>query len=114
VTEGGIATALAELSQAGGRGLCIRRDSLPVYPLTRRMGEILGIDPLGLIGSGSLLICCRPDHAPRLISELEKNDIAVADIGEVVRNPPGIDALECGSPVPWPRFDVDEITRLFG
>ena len=113
VTEGGIATALAELSQAGGRGICIRRDRLPVYPLTRRMGAILGIDPLGLIGSGSLLICCRPGDAPRLVSELERNDIAVTDIGEVTPDAAGIDAVENGSPVPWPRFDVDEITRLF-
>ena len=114
VTEGGIATALLELSQAGARGIRIRRDRLPVYPQTRRMGAILGIDPLGLIGSGSLLICCRPDDAPRLVSELEKNNIAVADIGEVTKSPPGIEAMESGLPVSWPRFDVDEITRLFG
>jgi hydrogenase expression/formation protein HypE len=113
VTEGGIATALSELSQAGGRGMRIRRDRLPVYPQTRRMGKLLGIDPLGLIGSGSLLICCRPDDAPRLVTGLEQNDIAVTDIGTVTAGPPGIDAVENGSPAPWPRFDVDEITRLF-
>jgi hydrogenase expression/formation protein HypE len=113
VTEGGIATALSELSQAGGRGMRIRRDRLPVYPQTRRMGKLLGIDPLGLIGSGSLLICCRPDDAPRLVTGLEQNDITVTDIGTVTAGPPGIDAVENGSPAPWPRFDVDEITRLF-
>jgi hydrogenase maturation factor len=114
VTEGGIATALMELSQAGGKGLTIRRDALPIYPQTRRLADLLGIDPLGLIGSGSLLICCRPEYASRLIAVLEKSDIAVADIGEVTPDSPGIDAVENGSPVPWPRFDVDEITRLFG
>jgi hydrogenase expression/formation protein HypE len=93
--------------------MCIRRDALPVYPLTDRMGDLLGIDPLGLIGSGSLLICCRPDDAPRLVTGLEQNDIAVTDIGTVTAGPPGIDAVENGSPAPWPRFDVDEITRLF-
>ncbi|MBC2710324.1 MAG: HAD hydrolase-like protein [Desulfosarcina sp.] len=114
VTEGGIATALAELSEAGGRGIRVRKDAIPVYPQTRQMGDILGIDPLGLIGSGSLLICCRPEYAHRLVSDLEKNDIAVADIGVVTQAEPGIDAVENGLPVPWPRFDVDEITRLFG
>jgi len=113
VTEGGVATALAELSQAGGKGLRIRRDALPVYPQTRRMGEILGIDPLGLIGSGSLLICCRPETAQRLVADLGKNGIAVTDIGRVTQDEPGIDAVENGAPVPWPQFDVDEITRLF-
>ena len=94
MTEGGIATALAELSQAGGRGMRIRRDKLPVYPQTRRMGEILGIDPLGLIGSGSLLICCRPDCADRLLSEMEKAGIMATDIGVVTEAGPGIDAVE--------------------
>jgi hydrogenase maturation factor len=114
VTEGGIATALTELSQAGGRGIRIRCDALPVYPQTRRMGELLGIDPLGLIGSGSLLICCRPDRAQRLLSELKKAAIVATDIGVVTESGPGIDAMEKETSVGWPDFDVDEITRLFG
>jgi len=93
VTEGGIATALAELSQAGGRGMRIRLDHIPVYPQTRRMGDILGIDPLGLIGSGSLLICCRPDGTQRLVDALEKDGIAVVDIGLVTDQAPGIAAF---------------------
>lgn len=114
VTEGGLATALAELSQAGGCGIRVRKEAVPIYSQTRQMGDILGIDPLGLIGSGSLLICCRPESARRLVSALEKNDIPVADIGVVTSDNPGIDAVENGRPVPWPRFEVDEITRLFG
>jgi len=113
VTEGGIATALAELSQAGGRGLRIRKDNLPVFSETARMGRLLGIDPLGLIGSGSLLICCRPERVNRLVAALEEAGIAVADIGAVTADGPGIDAVEMGSPVAWPVFDVDEITKLF-
>ncbi|MGA6924851.1 MAG: HAD family hydrolase [Desulfosarcina sp.] len=113
VTEGGIATALAELSQAGGRGLCIRRDAIPVYPQTRRMGELLGIDPLGLIGSGSLLICCRSERSDQLLTELSNADIMATDIGIVTDAGPDIDAVDHDVAVAWPRFDVDEITRLF-
>jgi len=113
VTEGGIATALMELSLAGGRGIRILCERIPVYPRTRRMAQILGLDPLGLIGSGSLLICCRPHHARQLMADLDKANIAVTDIGEVTSADAGIEALENGQSVPWPRFDVDEITRLF-
>ena len=113
VTEGGIATALAELSEAGGKGLRIHKGNLPVFPETVQMGRLLGIDPLGLIGSGSLLICCRPDRAERLVAELEKNGITVADIGAVTADGPGIDAVEQGSPAKWPVFEGDEITKLF-
>ena len=114
VTEGGIATALMELSQAGGRGICIRKDALPVYPLTRRIGDLLGIDPLGLIGSGSLLVCCRPDRADQLLSAWQNAGIMASEIGAVTAAGPGIHAVENDKPVPWPRFDADEITRLFG
>ena len=114
VTEGGIATALTELSQAGRWGIRIQRDALPVFPQTRRMGEVLGIDPLGLIGSGSLLICCRPDRADRLLSEMKKAAIMATDIGVVTEAEPGIEAVEKEASVGWPHFDVDEITRLFG
>jgi hydrogenase maturation factor len=113
VTEGGIATAVAELAQAGGRRLKIRLEAVPVFAETRRMGRLLGIDPLGLIGSGSLLICCRPDRVARLVDALTRSGIAVADIGEVTDGPPGVDALENGLPAVWPDFAVDEITRLF-
>jgi len=113
VTEGGIATALMELSLAGGRGLRIQCNRVPVYPQTRRMADILGIDPLGLIGSGSLLICCHAHHARQLVVDLEKAGIAVADIGEVTTAEAGIEALDKGRSVSWPTFHVDEITRLF-
>jgi hydrogenase expression/formation protein HypE len=113
VTEGGIATAVAELSQAGGRRLIIRKEAVPVFAETRRMGRLLGIDPLGLIGSGSLLICCRPDRVERLVAELTQSGIAVADIGEVTDGLPAVEAFENGLPTIWPGFAVDEITRLF-
>ena len=61
VTEGGIATALEELSAAGGCRLRVDLDRIPVFPETRTICRLLGVHPLGLIGSGSLLICCRPN-----------------------------------------------------
>ena len=59
VTEGGAATAIEELSAAAGHKIRIDLDRIPVLDRCRRVCDLLGIDPLGLIGSGSLLICCR-------------------------------------------------------
>jgi hydrogenase maturation factor len=113
VTEGGLATALEELGTAGGHRLHINRDAIPVYPQTRTICRLLGIDPFGLIGSGSLLICCRADHCSRLTADLAAADITVARIGEVLGAGRGVEAYENGRRVEWPRFEVDEITRLF-
>jgi hydrogenase expression/formation protein HypE len=113
VTEGGIATALAELSAAGGFELRVETDRIPIFPETRRLCRLLGVQPLGLIGSGSLLICCRPKSADRVEANLRREGIAVARIGAVGEPGAGIRAFKSGRPAAWPSFEVDEIARLF-
>ncbi len=113
VTEGGLATALTELSVAGGQRLAIDVASIPVYPQTARICRLLGIDPLGLIGSGSLLVTCHPDSSAPLETAIRDRGIPVARIGEVLGPGEGIDARRCGRAVDWPVFTVDELTRLF-
>jgi HAD superfamily hydrolase (TIGR01509 family) len=113
VTEGGVATALEEFSQAAGFGLQIEINAIPVFEATRRIGALLNLNPLGLIGSGSLLIGCRPEAAPLLMAELKAAGVAASRIGEVIAAPVGVRATANGHPAAWPRFDVDEIARLF-
>ena len=113
VTEGGVATALEELSAAGGCRLRVDLDRIPVFPETRRICRLLGLHPLGLIGSGSLLICCRPKHADRLEAGLRRSGVQVASIGEVAEKGVGVRGFRGGRPARWPRFEVDEIARLF-
>jgi hydrogenase maturation factor len=113
VTEGGLATALEELSVAGEHKIRVDLEHIPVFDQTRKFCEVLGLDPLGLIGSGSLLICCRPQNGPVLIKRLQDAFIAVTPIGRVSGPGAGVEALRGGRPARWPRFEVDEITKLF-
>jgi hydrogenase maturation factor len=113
VTEGGIATALEELSAAGGYRLRVEADRIPVFPETRRLCRLLRINPLGLIGSGSLLICCHPRTQARLEAELRRAGIRVTAIGVVGARGEGVRAFKDERPTRWPSFEVDEIARLF-
>ena len=113
VTEGGLATAVEELSVAGGYRIEIDTDSIPVFDETRTVCDLLNIDPLGLIGSGSLLICCREEAGEGLLQEIRKAGIDVNCIGKVLEKGQGITALKNSRPVAWPQFEVDEIARLF-
>ena len=113
VTEGGLATALEELGIAGGHRIKIDMDSIPVYAQTRKIGQLLNIDPLGLIGSGSLLICCREAGCEALMAAIGKAGIAVTCIGEVLEPGCGITAEKNKRPTPWPQFEADEITKLY-
>ena len=113
VTEGGLASALEELSIAGGHRIKIDMDAIPVFAETRKLCRLLGIDPLGLIGSGSLLICCRPAGFKALMEKIRTSGIEVSCIGEVLAEGQGICAVKKGQSIDWPQFEVDEITRLF-
>ncbi|MDM8522411.1 HAD-IA family hydrolase [Desulfococcaceae bacterium HSG8] len=113
VTEGGVATALEELSIAGGHRIRIRTEDIPVFPQTEAVCRLFDIHPLGLIGSGSLLICCRQDTCENLIRDIREAGTDVSVIGEVLEEGQGIEALRQGESVEWPCFEVDEITRLF-
>ena len=113
VTEGGLATALFELSCAAGYRLEIEMDKIPVFEPTRTLCRALELNPLGLIGSGSLLIACRPEHRAALCQELVNAAIEVACIGKVTEKGQGITALENGRRAKWPEFAVDELARLF-
>ena len=113
VTEGGVATAITELSCAGGHQLDIHLDRIPILPPTARVCRLLDIQPLGLIGSGSLLIVCRPTTVDILMRALGDEGIAVACIGEIKEPGQGVTAHRNNARVTWPEFEVDEITRLF-
>ena len=112
VTEGGLATALEELSTAAGVRIRVFLNRIAVLPETRTICDLLGIDPLGLLGSGSLLIACRPDAAAGIAKTLRDAAIDVAVIGEALDASSGIEAYcdEDDPPPAWPRFEVDQIS----
>jgi hydrogenase expression/formation protein HypE len=113
VTEGGLATALEELSVAGGHKIRAEMDMIPVFPETKKVCAAFNIEPIGLIGSGSLLICCNKDSSTGLIEKLNAAGIDVACIGEVLEQGRGVIAFTNGEPAEWPLFEVDEITHLY-
>jgi HAD superfamily hydrolase (TIGR01549 family) len=112
VTEGGLATAVRELGAAGGRRLRLHLDRIPIYPQTARICGLLGIDPLGLIGSGSLLITCAPAEAQAVADAVLAAGIEVCDIGEVLEEGQGVEALRDEAPAVLPAFERDEVSRL--
>ena len=57
ITEGGLLGAVYEVAEASGVGIKIIKDKLPILPETKAVCDFFQIDPLGLISSGSMLIC---------------------------------------------------------
>lgn len=108
-TEGGLATGLQELAMASEVGLTVDRAAITILPETVRLCDQFGLDPLGVIASGALLIATSPDDSDRVLGALSKVGIAAAIIARVTEQP-GV-CWEDGSPLP--RFERDEVARLF-
>lgn len=113
-TEGGIATALHELAAAAGVGLRIDQDRIAVLPEGRALCAAFGLDPLGTIASGALLLTLPPADAGAVLDALARAGIAGQVIGEVVPAERGVTLVAGTRQWPLPTFPRDEITRLFG
>jgi hydrogenase maturation factor len=112
-TEGGIATALTELAEAAGVGLRIDRDRIMVLPEGRALCEAYGLDPLGTIASGALLMTLAPADAAIVVHALARESIDCHFIGQVVDRAQGVTLVDGTRSWPMPVFAQDEITRLF-
>jgi hydrogenase expression/formation protein HypE len=113
-TEGGVATGLWELAAAAHVGLVVDRPRLPVFAECEVLCRHFGLDPLGLIASGSLLIAADSARATAIVERLQSQGIAASAIGQVVPAEQGCLLREVDQSLqPLPRFPRDEITRLF-
>jgi len=111
-TEGGLASALYELAKAGGVGLRVYKEKVPILEETRRFSEVLGFDPFALIASGSLLVVASAESAPKLLLAYRRRNVTAAIIGEVREAVEGVQWVEHGRTKPLRVPERDEIARL--
>jgi len=109
-TEGGIRAALHELAHASRVRLRIDLDCIPIRPETDRLGRHFGIDPLGLIGSGALLVTIASAQARPLVAAWRRMGIPGTAIGRVEAGR-GVVALRGERPVRFPWVAQDEIIK---
>lgn len=112
-TEGGVATGLLELAMAAQVGLVVDLDAIPLSPLAAALCAVYGLDPLGTIASGSLLAACAPDQVEALLAAWAAVGWRGRVVGQATADPHERAAHRRGTPVPFPVFAVDEITKLW-
>ena len=111
-TEGGLATGLHELARAAGVGILVSREKVFVYPETKALCEHYGLDPLGLLASGGVLVVAPPEETPRLLGAMRKAGFRCRLIGHVVPKRDGVKIEERGKLSLLPRYDSDELTKI--
>jgi hydrogenase maturation factor len=111
-TEGGVATAIHELASASGCGAEVLEGSIPVLPETAAICRHLGIDPLGLLASGALLVAARPERVSELVRAAEEAKVHITRIGRLSDPEFGVKMVGGSGETVIPRFDADEVTRV--
>ena len=113
-TEGGLATGLLEMAQAADVGLDVDGEQVRVLPECEEFCRALGLDPLGLIASGSLLAAVAQADVSGLIDALALEGIAAYEIGRVTAPEKGLKLRTPQGRRKLPRFERDELARFFG
>jgi hydrogenase maturation factor len=111
-TEGGLATAVHEMAEASGLGAVLDHDAVPIRDDTRTICRHFGIDPLGLLSSGALLIAARTGSRAALQDALAPTGISITRIGTLTHASSGLRLVSGGDSEPLPRYDSDELTRV--
>ena len=112
-TEGGLASAVVELSAASGLGIEIDDAAIPIYPETAAICATLGLDPLGLIASGALLAVVADRDIDLALDAVRGAGVDAARIGTMTQPGGGSWLVRDGQREPVPAFTVDEIARFF-
>ena len=110
-TEGGLATGLWEMAVAARVGLDIDGDQVAVLPECRVVCAALGLDSMGLLASGALLITLPEEEAPHLVRTLEEGGTAAQVIGRVTPHSDGLKLRTSEGARSLPSFPRDELAR---
>src|SRR5918996_32081 len=95
-TEGGLAMAVHELATAAQGGIVIEGNHIPILEEAVLLCGAYGLDPLGTIASGALLIATPPEDALQIQQALQANNLGCAAIGRIVPPSEGV-LLDDGS-----------------
>lgn len=109
-TEGGLATGLREVALASEVGVEVEYERLPIFPETEILCNDYGLDPLGLIASGALIVTCPPAQGDRVAEALDEEGIPHSLIGTVTEH--GLWMLKGGKKEMLPEFESDELAKI--
>lgn len=112
-TEGGLSSGLYEIAEAAGVGILVDAGSIRVIPEAYELLRMMGMDPLGAIASGALLVTAQPADAEKMVDALTREGIQASVIGSVTDKAAGVKIRRRSGTFDLPVFARDEITKIF-
>jgi hydrogenase maturation factor len=113
VTEGGLLLALWELAIASDHSLYVDLTKVHVPPLSARICQAFGLNPLATIASGALLLGVRAADVASICHALETEGVACIEIGRVSAGPASVWHKAEQGYERLVRPDRDEIAKVY-
>ncbi len=112
-TEGGLIGGLVEIGYASGKSITVHRDKVLIGRPTQVISRALGLDPLKLISSGTLLATVPRDRLDRAVEVLGSLGVEYSVIG-FVEEYKGyyLRVIGDGGAIEYNDVPMDEITRV--
>ena len=110
-TECGLWGGLYEIAQAGGFGVRIEKERIPMLRCVPEICDHFGIDPYKSISEGTLIATCRPRRTDAVLAALRRKRIPAAVVGEITKK--GMVLVEDGAEKPLVHPVVDPFWQAF-
>jgi len=111
-TEGGVAVGLYEIASASGKGVSVDRGLVHVRDETDRICDFLGLDPMGLLSSGALLLTIPKRKADAFLDRAADAGIEACAIGTVTSRSNGLCVIEDGKKHKLRYSQKDEVLKV--
>ena len=112
-TEGGISGGLVEMAHSASVGFVVHEESIPILPECKEFCEVLGLNPLGLIASGALLVTMPASGVSTFVHATAQQGIKAYEIGQVTPPDQGMKISTSKGLRDFPTFARDELARWF-
>ncbi len=112
VTEGGLANGLHEIAIAAKVEIVVDKAQIPLFEESRIICDAFGLDPLGVIASGALLITAPPLEAENILERATREGVTMTRIGHVNQGVPSVKLITSRGQEPGPYFSRDELVKI--
>jgi hydrogenase maturation factor len=112
-TEGGLATGLYEMARASRVGMIIYGDKIDLLSDSQRLCAEYGLDPLGTITSGTLILAADRENSKKVLKVYLNSGVRASMVGKVKEKSFGIKILKDGRKSDLKWSEKDEITGIF-
>ncbi|MEI9474947.1 MAG: AIR synthase family protein [Deltaproteobacteria bacterium] len=112
-TEGGLINGIIEMALASDKEIVVALEKVPVYEESRMLCEAFGLDPLGVIASGALLLTIPSSDLSNLHKAFKEASVPICVIGEIKKGPARVLARGKNGVKEIEPFSRDEILKIF-